>query len=375
MKKVVFIEPFNNKIFLNQINSLAKYKDLKIYLISCLTTNAKAINIKLKSVNIITRIIHFPTWVLLRFISDKHKKYYLEFPESPYYLHLWKTLKEINPDVIISNHYYRPFSWQAGYFAKKHKIPFILQTEIQRFPKNKIDKILVKLSFLMLKRIIFNNARYILTWTSEGLLFGKKHFPGNEKIKMLPACINTKLFKPLKKKQNEKLEILMVGRFVGYKRYNDLINALSLVRVPYHLNILGSGVLEKEIKNLAKNIEATFLDKIKYSDMVKLYNKNDVLVLPSHSEAIGMVVPEAMACGIPVIISDTVGAKTYVEDKKNGLIFETLNVNDLAKKIEFIGLNKKIREKMGKCATETITKKYSCEVLSKDFYDLIQGIS
>ncbi len=372
--KLAFIEPSINNIYLNQTRHLSAYRDLDIYYISKDASHAKIKGITFiepKTINILTRIIHFPTYAFLRFVSEKHKRYYLEFPEAHYYVHLSKILKSIKPDIIISNLYYRPYSWQAGFFAKLNNIPFILQTEIKAFPKNRLDKILTHISFLVLRPFLFSNARYIISWTKDGELFARKYLK-EKNVELIPPCIDTAIFKP-KKKRNKRINILMVGRFVGCKGYLDLVNALRLVDFPYQLNILGSGPLKDEIKNAIKkyNIKARFLGGVRYEEMPAVYNKNDFLVLPSHNEAIGMVVPEAMACGLPVVISDTVGAKTYVENGMNGFIFRTLDVKDLAEKITLMSKNFK---GMGKNAAKTIQNKFSCKVLSERFYNLLKSV-
>jgi glycosyltransferase involved in cell wall biosynthesis len=106
---------------------------------------------------------------------------------------------------------------------------------------------------------------------------------------------------------------------------------------------------------------------------VNVYNQNDIIVLPSVNEPIGIVVPEAMACGLPAIVSDTCGAKTYVRDGENGFIFKTFDYFDLADKIVQLS-DAERRRAMGRAAAETIEKEFDSRVVAERFYLDIKDI-
>ena len=108
---------------------------------------------------------------------------------------------------------------------------------------------------------------------------------------------------------------------------------------------------------------------VRHEKMRDIYVAHNLLVLPTRIEAIGMVIPEAMACGLPTITSDTVGANVYVSEGKSGLIFETGNISSLAAKIlEMCDVEK--RTKMGINAHERIVQHFTVERVSKKFQDL-----
>ncbi|RMD58166.1 glycosyltransferase family 1 protein, partial [Candidatus Woesearchaeota archaeon] len=205
--------------------------------------------------------------------------------------------------------------------------------------------------------------------------FLKKNIPLKKeeldrKIKTIPAGVDTKIFKPAKSKPEE-LKILMIARMVPYKRYYDFIEALSELKkrkISFTASIRGDGPIEKKIRKLVKEKElegkVKFLPKVPHNKMPNLMREHNVLVLPSYNEAIGMVVPEAMACGLATIVSDTCGATTYIDDGKNGMIFETFNTQQLADKIEKLS-DKKLREKIGLQAVQTIRKKFDIRITTK----------
>ncbi len=122
--------------------------------------------------------------------------------------------------------------------------------------------------------------------------------------------------------------------------------------------------LEKEIQ---------FLGFVPPENVPSIMNAHDILLLPSINEAIGMVVPESMSCGVVPIISDTCGATTYVTHKKNGLIFKTRDINDLYATIQY-ALNSTKREKMAQEARKTILKKYTLQITGKNYSSFIKKL-
>lgn len=100
------------------------------------------------------------------------------------------------------------------------------------------------------------------------------------------------------------------------------------------LTLIGDSItpdLPAELKKLAgneKNIR--FRDTIrKAKDYHALYDEIEVLLCPSRTDPMPLVVFDAMMHGCPVILSDTVGQKTYIKNGKNGFIFETENEKEL----------------------------------------------
>jgi glycosyltransferase involved in cell wall biosynthesis len=70
-------------------------------------------------------------------------------------------------------------------------------------------------------------------------------------------------------------------------------------------------------------------------ELVNHYRDADCLVLPSRFDSFGMVVAEALACGLPVIVSDMVGAKSLVVEGENGWIVPVGDVEALARRMRW----------------------------------------
>lgn len=113
---------------------------------------------------------------------------------------------------------------------------------------------------------------------------------------------------------------IYVGRLIPEKNLELLIRVFN--KFPeLDLNIIGYGVLEKELKSIA-NGNIHFLGQVDNKDLWKYYQENDVFILPSISEVWGLVVEEALNNGLPIIVSDRVGCRDDFATEDNGLVFK-----------------------------------------------------
>ena len=105
----------------------------------------------------------------------------------------------------------------------------------------------------------------------------------------------------------------MFLRFV----FGDIILAafkrLHAELLPYQLSFVGGEGEPGWIEKIAKIPAATYYPSVAQADLFKKLAQADCLLLPSRFDSFGMVVPEAMACGTPAIVSAQVGAKAMIE--------------------------------------------------------------
>ena len=84
----------------------------------------------------------------------------------------------------------------------------------------------------------------------------------------------------------------------------------------------------------------------------------DLVILPTYEETFGLVVAEAMIMGVPAIGSNAGGVPEIIAHGKNGLLFETKNINDLSEKIDMIFENKILRDNLVSNANEYAYKEF-----------------
>jgi len=119
--------------------------------------------------------------------------------------------------------------------------------------------------------------------------------------------------------------ILFAGRLSYLKGVDILLNAAKIYEDKENVItvIAGNGALRKELKAQAKELQLKnvyFIGHKSQRTLKKLYNIADVFAMPSRMEAFGLVAIEALACGTPVVCSDTGGMKDYITPKVGKLI-------------------------------------------------------
>ena len=149
---------------------------------------------------------------------------------------------------------------------------------------------------------------------------------------------------------------LYCAKFISKKRPPDLINALDLAvkrlgqgEGRIHLLMVGDGELRPECESIAAagNLPVTFTGFLNQGEIVKAYVASDCLVLPSdNGETWGLVVNEAMACGIPAIVSDQVGCHPdLIDTGRTGEAFPCGDIERLADLLlSFVSSPERLRE-------------------------------
>ena len=160
----------------------------------------------------------------------------------------------------------------------------------------------------------------------------------------------------------EDVVVLFVGKFESKKQPLLLLEAIieaNKHRVqPLKVLFVGNGILEAELQQKSEHHPfVQFLPFQNQSKMPVVYSLGDVLCLPlkGPGETWGLAVNEAMACGIPVIVSNKVGCcDDLVTAHRNGYVFDISTTEQLCRILE--GLEKSQLSKMGLNARESITQ-------------------
>lgn len=195
----------------------------------------------------------------------------------------------------------------------------------------------------------------------------RKYKPKN--IHTLRNGIDIKLFKPIKKKgssnKSAETKLLFIGRLHKEKNIVNLIKALRNLEY-ISIKIIGGGPLKNKIKQLSQtcNINATFINKIPNSQLPKIYNEADIYIQPSLYEGNPKTILEAMACGLPVIASQTTGINNIIKHKQTGFFCQK-EPGSIKKAILTLQNNQKLREKIGRNARQYIIKNYNLSDIIK----------
>ena len=125
--------------------------------------------------------------------------------------------------------------------------------------------------------------------------------------------------------------MISVGRLDKNKNNSTLIKAVALCNKPsVHLVICGDGEEKDALLNLARElrIESQIHILGNRSDMKELYAMADIFVMASYREGLSRSIMEAMASGLPCIVSDIRGNRDLIENNKNGFVFNPNKIYD-----------------------------------------------
>ena len=158
---------------------------------------------------------------------------------------------------------------------------------------------------------------------------------------------------------------LYVGRITARKGIKTLLEACAILKsqgyVDYSLLIVGKGDQREELEAFIK--ERDFEEQViwagwvEYGNLGSYFQQADVFVFPTFEDVWGMVVPEAMVFGKPVLCSNGAASCELIVSGENGYIFEPSSAKELADKMQIFIDNPDLIESMGERSRQMISQK------------------
>jgi glycosyltransferase involved in cell wall biosynthesis len=254
-------------------------------------------------------------------------------------------------DLVHVHVYRHPHTFIAAFICKLKGIPCIITTHSPFHPsKNLIRKFLTSFfdSFFKWYLILFD--RIIVVNDNEEEKIG--HFIKNKTCK-IPIGIPSYFISAEKEinKKSKKPAILYVGRIHESKGLDFLLK--TIVAVDENLELLVVGPIEDKnyylkLKNFIKRnkIKVRFLGKIRREKLVGIYDKAEIVFIPSPYEAFGIVILEAFSRGKPVIAVDSDGPRFLIKHGENGFLVKYGDIENAVKYIRLLLNDKKLYKKI-----------------------------
>lgn len=159
-----------------------------------------------------------------------------------------------------------------------------------------------------------------------------------------PVGIKHDVSKSLERFRTNKLNLLSSGVFFPYRNYEtqvDVVEALLKQGIDVHLNIIGSTERDKDYSKKIKDLisqkglqnNITVCGQVDEATFRKLHEEADIFMFINVDQSWGLAVFEAMSCGIPVIVSESVGATEILENDKNALFVNPKNSDEIVYRI------------------------------------------
>lgn len=303
---------------------------------------------------------------------------------------LIKEIKNYNPDVVVVPGYFDWAYWVVALYSKfrgKKVITGFDSTELDHkriWIKEQIKKLFLKMCDGAFCYGTKSREYSIKLGMPENRIFIPCQATDNNTIEKL-YFENKKIAESIKREFGFKpFNFIYVGRLSPEKNVKLLIKAFAEIKnkleraINWGLIIVGDGPLRTELEKLALTLGVKdsifFVGGKFWKDVIKFYAVSDVFILPSISEPWGLVVNEAMVCGLPVIVSRRAGSYyDLVKEGENGFGFDPYNQEELEEIMRKFVNNEVDIKAMGENSKDII-KEYTPENAAKQMFKGIKEI-
>jgi starch synthase len=184
--------------------------------------------------------------------------------------------------------------------------------------------------------------------------FVEKGVPPN-KVQKLSYGVDLGLFHPVPK-EDDKFRVIFVGGYSVRKGINYLFEAVRPLVEKRSIEVWLVGTPSPEAREILHRIADLFIDKgaQSRSKLSWFYSQASVLVLPSIEDGFGLVLAQAMACGVPVIATTNTGAEDLITDGVDGFIVPIRDSDIIRQKLQWMLDNPTKRQAMGEAALQRV---------------------
>lgn len=198
-----------------------------------------------------------------------------------------------------------------------------------------------------LVRFLWRQAEAVIP-NSAGLIELAKETDPHQAMQKIENGVDTELFYPDPARRSGKAIIfLSTSRLTPRKGIHHLIEAFAIAIEktvkPIELHLIGEGeqrdVLEKRAKELGIAEKVRFIGRVPHDQLAAYYQRSHAFVLPSRNEGMSNSALEALASGLPLIVSGTGGMAEFVTDGANGLFVDPENAESFASALVRIAEN------------------------------------
>jgi glycosyltransferase involved in cell wall biosynthesis len=188
--------------------------------------------------------------------------------------------------------------------------PFILHFHLDVDASGRFGRLLPAYKKHVFGRVLRAAAGVIVLTEEQGAFVRETYGVRAERVYVVPNGVAERYFMPVRETAGDPLRLLFVGRLSAQKNVARLLDAMSLVREPVRLRIVGDGELREKLEARAAELglkDVEFSGGLLGEDLVRAYADADAFVLPSDKEGMPLVALEAMAASLPVVATDVPG--------------------------------------------------------------------
>jgi len=174
--------------------------------------------------------------------------------------------------------------------------------------------------------------------------------------------------------------VIFTGRLVPHKGVDVLLQALARLPADVVAVVVGAGPRLPSLVGLARRLgveeRVRFCPAVTDEALPRYLALANVFVFPSQNrlEGFGLVIAEAMAAGLPVVIADMPGVREVIEPGREGLLAEPLIADDLSEKIRTLLDDPELARRMGRAARERAEALYGLPTVAHSLVTLYEGL-
>jgi glycosyltransferase involved in cell wall biosynthesis len=303
---------------------------------------------------------------------------YLEFKLQRSFQRLFNSIMEsVRPDIVVA----------STYFSKILSVVVKCPVNTFRVLESHIDKQFFFGNVYKVRQSFPNRMRFMFEkWQAEhcarrfDLLVSLTKEDAVEwspyvKTTVIPNVVH--LCQNGKHSDNDAKRVIFAGRLEAQKGISDLLQAWQFVYAhhpEWHLDIYGNGSLEAEIRSEVARLNMNIHLNPAEADIMDRYCEHSIFVLSSVFEPFGLVLVEAMSCGLPVVAFDCpYGPRSIITDGVDGFLVENRNIKQFADAIIRLMEDKELRLKMGQKGILTSCQ-YSAEHIMPQWVELFNQL-
>lgn len=307
---------------------------------------------------------------------DRFKVHYLESKEilnTPIIFGLHNQLKKSKIPSIFHLHVAQALLPEiTAWVAKKKSIPLVSHIHLDVGSTTGFGSLILPIyKKVFLSKVLQSSHKVIVQTEDYKKLISTKYKIPDEKLIVIPNGIHLS-----KERQDPSVEIagspkiLFVGRLVSQKRADLFLRSIAELKKTHSdikAFIVGDGPDRSKLESLAKELyiqdDIIFCGSLSKKEVGEFYLSCHCLVQTSERESFSTVLLEALNMGCPIVATNVIGTKNFLQDQENGLLVSS-SANDIAKAIAIILKDKKLRKKIVLNGFRSV-EQYSWKIVTK----------
>jgi glycosyltransferase involved in cell wall biosynthesis len=281
------------------------------------------------------------------------------------------ALSRAQPDAVLSGGYGYVASWQAAFWARSHGIPLLLWSESTALDIRRGHRVVE-----FIKRKFRQRCQAFVAAGKASRDYLLALGASSNTIFIAPDAVDVSFFAGAAEKarlQQQEIRVrnnlppryfLSVGRLTREKGVYELLDAYAKlepsVRVRIGLVFVGDGAAREELERRAAGIQqgvVRFCGWVHREQISEIYTLAEAFVFPTHSDTWGLVVNEAMACGLPIIASQVAGCvPDLLQDGWNGFAVPPRDVDGFVRSMQVLFDDPESARRMGSRSFERVHK-------------------